>query len=117
MRDNGGITMKLLMTLAVFALFALSTTALAEADAKAGKTAYDSKCKTCHGADGKGNPAIAKMFKVTLRDLGSEEVQNKSDEELISITTKGTGKMKPVKGLSDEQTQDMVAFLRSLAQS
>lgn len=109
--------MKFLMTLTILALTALSTTALAAGDAQAGKSVYDSKCKTCHAADGKGNPAIAKMMKVTLRELGSQEVQSKSDGELGKIVTEGTGKMKPVKGFSDQQVQDVVAFLRSLAKS
>ena len=109
--------MKHRISIAILALFAMSTTALADGDTKAGKSVYDSKCKTCHGAEGKGNPAIAKMMKVTLRDLGSAEVQSKSDEELTKDITEGTGKMKPTRGLSDKQAQDTVAFLRSLAKS
>lgn len=31
------------------------------ADADAGKVAYEKNCAGCHGADGKGNPAVAKI--------------------------------------------------------
>jgi hypothetical protein len=43
------------------------------ADAAAGKAAYDKSCKSLHGPDGSGNPAIAKMMKVDMRDLKSAE--------------------------------------------
>ena len=43
---------------------------LAAADAAAGKAVYDKSCKSCHGADGAGNPAVAKMMKVEMKALG-----------------------------------------------
>ena len=79
-----------------------------------GKTVFDTKCKTCHGADGAGNPAIAKMLKVTMRPLGSAEVQAKSDDELKKDITQGNGKMKPVAGLAAKQVDDVVAYVRTL---
>lgn len=83
------------------------------ADAGAGKALYTSKCKSCHGLDGAGNPAIAKVMNVTLKPLGSAAVQAKSDAALKKDTTAGTGKMKPVK-LTDAEAGDVVAFLRTL---
>ena len=47
--------------LTVFALLAISAAGALAADAKAGHAAYDKACKSCHGADGVPNPAIAKM--------------------------------------------------------
>jgi mono/diheme cytochrome c family protein len=82
--------------------------------ASAGKEIYDKTCKTCHGADGGGNPAIAKMMKVELHPLGSKDVQGKTDEELKKIISQGTGKMKPVAGVSGKQIDDVVAYVRSL---
>jgi len=79
-----------------------------------GKTVFDTKCKSCHGADGAGNPGIAKMLKVTLRPLGSAEVQAKSDADLKKDITTGNGKMKPIAGLSAKQVDDVVAYLRTL---
>src|SRR6266545_2123336 len=55
---------------------------LACAGANEGKELYVKACRSCHGADGQGNPAIAKMMKVELRALGSQEVQSQSDAEL-----------------------------------
>lgn len=89
--------------------------ALAAGDAKAGKAVYDKSCKTCHGAEGQGNPGIAKMLKVTLRHLGSKEVQAKTDAQLKKEAVAGVGAMKPVT-LSPKQADDVVAFVRTLKQ-
>lgn len=83
-------------------------------DAAKGKPVFTSKCATCHGAAGEGKDAIAKMFKVEVRPLGSKEAQARPDAELRKIITEGNGKMKPVK-LSDEEAADVVAYLRTLA--
>lgn len=85
-------------------------------DAEAGKAVFAKKCANCHGKQGEGKAAIAKMFKVELRHLGSKDVQAKSDEELGKISTEGTGKMKPVKGLKETDVANVVAFVRTLAQ-
>jgi len=85
-------------------------------DAAAGKGVYDKKCATCHGASGEGKEAMAKMLKVELRHLGSKEVQGKKDEELHKDITEGTGKMKPVKGLTDAELTNLLAYLRTLKQ-
>ena len=79
-----------------------------------GKEVYGTKCKTCHGDSGQGNPGLAKMMKVELRPLGSKEVQAQSDADLKKIITEGKGKMKPIAGLSAKQVDDVVAFVRTL---
>ena len=94
-------------------LFTAAASVAFAADATAGKAVYDKSCKACHGADGKGNPAIAKALKVDLRSLGSPEVQGKSDAELKKDSIEGTGKMRPVK-LTDAQGSDVVGYVRTL---
>ena len=84
-------------------------------NAQAGKTVFAASCKTCHGAEGQGNPAIAKALKVTIPPLSDKAIQGKSDEELKKVVGEGFGKMKPVPGLSSKQVADVVAFVRSLA--
>jgi cytochrome c5 len=92
-----------------------ATTAWA-ADAAAGKAVYTKKCKICHGAQGQGNPGMAKVLKVEIKHLGSKDVQKKSDDQLKKDITEGVGKMKPVKGLSATDVDNIVAFVRSLKQ-
>jgi len=86
----------------------------AAATAKEGEAVYGTKCKNCHGADGAGNPAIAKMMNVTMKPLGSAEVQAKSDADLKTVITAGTGKMKPVAGIAAGDVDNVVAYLRTL---
>jgi cytochrome c5 len=91
-----------------------ATATLVAADAAAGKAIFDKSCKTCHGADGTGNPNIAKMMKVDMRPLGSAEVQAQSDDDLKKIVTEGKGKMRPVAGVTGKSVDDVVAFVRTL---
>lgn len=79
------------------------------ADAAAGKATYDAKCKTCHGVDGSGNPAIAKMMKVDLKALGSQ-----TDAEVKTAVTMGTGKMKPVAGIAGGDLDNLAAYVHTL---
>ena len=84
------------------------------ADTAAGKAAFDKSCKSCHLADGKGNPAIGKAMKVDLRPLGSKEVQAKSDGQLSKDISEGMGKMKAIKSLSEGDVKSVVEFVRTL---
>jgi cytochrome c553 len=86
----------------------------AAGDATAGKAAYDKACKSCHGADGTPNAAIAKSMKVDMKHLGSAEVQALSDDDLKKAITEGQGKMKPVKSVSAKAADDIVAYMRTL---
>ena len=99
---------------AILTVACLSCTLASAADAKAGQAVYDRACKSCHGPDGMANPAIAKMFKVDMRDLKSAEVQAMSDEDLKKIMTGGKGKMRPVTSVSGVALDDVVAYVRSL---
>ncbi len=103
-----GLSMILLLATAVPLLSA------ARGDAAAGKTVYQKKCATCHELSGAPKAAIAKMMKVEMRHLGDKEVLAKSDEELVKIIKEGTGKMRPVAGLSDKDVENVIAYIRSL---
>jgi len=80
-----------------------------------GKAAFEKACKSCHGSNGEGNPKIAQMMKVTMRPLGSKEVQAKRDADLKKDIVKGNGKMKPVTRLSEKEVGEVVAFVRTFA--
>ena len=102
------------VALVAFCALLVPTLVVAGGDAKAGKVVYDKKCASCHGPNGEGKPALAKALKVEIRDLGSKEVQDKSDEQLKKDTVEGVGKMKAVAGLKDQEVADLIAYLRSL---
>lgn len=92
--------------------FASAAAYIQAADLSAGKAAYDRSCKSCHGADGAPNAAIAKMLKVDMRDLKSPDVQAMSDDDLKKSITDGKGKMKPVASASGAAA-DIVAYMRT----
>lgn len=104
----------LVLGLILLVVAAPSLLAAGKGDAESGKTVYDKKCALCHGKEGEGKAAIAKMLKVELPHLGSEAVQAKSDDEQHKVITEGTGKMKPVKGLKDADVANVIAYVRTL---
>ena len=95
-------------------LIASAGLALAAGDAAAGKALYDKSCKSCHGADGTPNPNIAKMMKVEIKDLGSADVQARSDADIKKVVTEGQGKMKPIKSVAGKDLDNVIAYVRSL---
>lgn len=107
--------MKLLLTMLLFLAFCIPSLKAAPGDAKAGQASYKKACAACHSTDGTPKEAIAKMMKVEMVHLGDPKVQAKSDAELRKDILEGTGKMKAIKSLNEEQTADIIAFLRTLA--
>ena len=80
-------------------------------DSAKGKQVF-TRCSVCHGDSGEGKEAIAKAFGVTMKPLGSKEVQSLNDAALKKAIVEGNGKMKPV-NLSDEEVADVIAYLRT----
>lgn len=108
--------MRTLLCVSILAAMVLFQGVLAAAgDAKAGQAVYTKACRSCHGAQGEGNPAIAKMLKVAIQPLSAPAVQSKSDEDMKKDIVAGKGKMQPVKTLSAGDLQNVVAYVRTLA--
>lgn len=102
------------MYLTMFTLALTAAVAMYAADAKAGKTAYDTSCKSCHGPDGTPNAAVAKMMKVEMKDLKSADVQSMSDADIASVITKGKGKMKAITAVTGKSADDVAAYVHTL---
>jgi len=92
-------------------VLALATISVA---ADAGADMFKAKCAMCHGPSGTGDTAMGKNLK--LRDLGSAEVQGQADADLATIIGKGKGKMPAyeAKGVSKDQIDSLVKFIRTL---
>ena len=108
--------MKLKLTTTAFILtLAWPITQALAADADAGKAAYEKNCAGCHGADGKGNPAVAKTLGEKGLNIVGKETTAKSDEALLKIIAEGAGKMPPSKKLTKEEQKAVLQYSRSLA--
>ena len=107
------VFLSLATTVVALAVGTMESTEAVPTDVQAGKTLYTQICKKCHAADGRGVPAVAKVLKVTFKPMESEEIQKKTDTEIREIITNGRGKMKPLKDLSADQIENIIAYLRT----
>ena len=74
---------------------------------------FKARCAVCHGLDGKGQTPAGKALKV--RDLGSPEVQQRSDAELAATIAEGKGKMPAFKStLGAGDIEALVGLIRTL---
>ncbi len=76
---------------------------------------YRTYCLNCHGAKGLGNGPVTDSLTPSPADLTSENVQKKSEKELLSIIREGkSGTSMPAwKGeLSEQDIRNVLAYLR-----
>jgi cytochrome c553 len=96
----------------------LGFTATLTASASDAKGNWDALCAKCHGADGKGQTNIGKRLGV--KDYTDPQVQAAlKDEAVVKAIKEGLkdkdGKilMKPTAGLSDDEVNGLVAYMRA----
>ena len=80
----------------------------------AGKALYEKNCAGCHGADGKGNPAMAKIIGDKGLDITGKEVAKQSEAQLLKLIAEGAGKM-PASKLSKDEQKQALGYARTLA--
>jgi len=90
---------RIAMTLALLSLPAAAAFA---ADAAAGKTVFDAKCKMCHGAEGAGGA----MDKASI--AGATVAATKA------AVTSGKGKMKPQAAVTGDALENVAAYVAAL---
>ena len=83
--------------------------------ADAGKAIYEKSCAGCHGADGKGNAALAKTLGEKGLNIVGKETATKSDDLLLKIIAEGAGKMPASKKLNKDEHKQVLQYSRSLA--
>jgi cytochrome c oxidase cbb3-type subunit 3 len=107
----------------VVAVVQLPGIAWGAGDAAKGKAKYAEVCAACHGASGKGDGPAAASLPTKPRDHTDGAYMGKlKDQQIFDFIKRGgqaLGKsplMPPWGGqLTDEQIQDLVAYIRSLA--
>ena len=85
------------------------------ADASGGKALFEKSCAGCHGVDGKGNAAMAKVLGEKGLNIATKEVAQMSDEKLLKVIAEGAGKMPAQKSLSKDEQKQVLSYVRSLA--
>lgn len=113
--------MKKLLTMAFILSSALASAAKnARADAanlKIGEDVWQKKCQTCHGLDGKGKPAMARMFKVELEKLDlTRGDPARSPEAFVKTIADGKNSKMPAfkDKLSPAEINAVAAYAQSL---
>src|SRR5579862_6118163 len=101
---------KLLISVSVLAL-AVALASPVSSFAQSGGELFKAKCAMSPAADGGGQTPRGKNL--GLKDLGSADVQGKSDADLTGIISKGKGKMPAYDGkLTKDQIADVVKYIR-----
>lgn len=108
--------MRKIVIVAMFGLgvAGVSSSAALAADAGAGKAIFEKSCVGCHGKDGKGNPAMAKILGEKGLNLTAKEVTQRSDDQLLKVIAEGAGKMPAQKTLSKDDQKQVLGYVRSL---
>jgi cytochrome c6 len=96
------------LKLTILTIAILTATSAFAADAAAGKAVYATKCKSCHGADGEGNPAMAKALKVEIKPLSG------TTTDVKDVIANGQGKMKPMPAVAGADLDNVVAYVKSM---
>lgn len=103
------------VVLIMIGIGALAAAAAFGADAAAGKAAYDTSCKKCHGVDGAPVASVQKMLKAdNMKDLKDPSVQAETPAQMKEIILNGKGKMKPVKTIAAGDVDNVIAYVKSM---
>ncbi len=108
---------------AVILALVLGGVAMAGGDAAKGKAAFQQYCGACHGPAGKGDGPMGAAMNPKLKDLSDKGFNGSlKDDYLVKLIKEGgqaVGKspMMPKMGgaLKDNEVEDVIAFVRSLA--
>ena len=112
MKSSLRVSASLLLT----GIIALLTSAVVQAaDTPDGAAVYKQKCQMCHGADGKGFPAIKTPDLTDPKWQAS--ISDKEMTEVIKNGKKGTPMPAFADKLKDDEIQAVVKFIRSFDSS
>ncbi|MBI3353838.1 MAG: cytochrome c [Nitrospirae bacterium] len=108
----------ILFLIIFFGAYITKSSASEKGNAEAGKKIYDARCGLCHGAAGKGDGPAGASLNPKAADFTDKAKMNKSDDELfklISDGVKGTAMMGFASSLSEQERQDVIAYIRTFS--
>ncbi|HLY16790.1 MAG TPA: cytochrome c [Bryobacteraceae bacterium] len=83
---------------------------------RGGDAIFQEMCVGCHGTDGRADTDMGK--KVKAADLTADDVQKRSDSELIKVIKNGQKKMPSFADkLSDDDIKAVVGYVKQLGKS
>ena len=85
-----------------------------------GRSNYDAKCASCHGASGKGDGWRARLSWLKISNFSdSASMQTRSDDYLLRIIKQGGKSGMPSYGLelTEREIKDLVVHIRSFAKA
>jgi mono/diheme cytochrome c family protein len=77
-----------------------------------GDATYKTKCASCHGTTGTPSAGMAKMM--GIKAASDPAIQALTVDQMSAAIKDGTGKMKPIAGLTDAQIKEVVTYYRGL---
>ena len=84
---------------------------------EAGQKLYQRDCQSCHGQDGRGNPQLEKVLKVTIPPITAAALAQQNDTEVLHTIAEGKGKMPGfAKKLSAEEQRQLLNYIKTLGQ-
>jgi mono/diheme cytochrome c family protein len=102
MQNSTGESMKRFFAVAIIATMAMP---LFAAD---GAATFKAKCAGCHGADGsKAIPAMG------VKPINAPAITGKSEADLVTVITKGQGKMK-AQAVTADEAKAAAGFVKTL---
>jgi len=123
-----------ILTTMMIATFLLPGLSFAAGDVEAGNAKFQALCVSCHGPTGKGDgptgKALAAAGQPAPRDFSvgdfkfdtDKDGKAGTDADIKNVVQKGalvyggSAMMAPVQGLSDQDMENLIAFIRSLKQ-
>ena len=78
--------------------------------------AWNARCATCHGTDGKFNEKFVREFYPVPQKLDLQRVDSLGVDSLVNVVLNGRGNMNPYAGrLTYDEARALVNYMRSLA--
>ena len=111
--SHSGVRVRLVRAAAPTPLFSVARAQSPALAVEAGKSLYERRCALCHGADGAPQPSVAKMLMAEIPHLASPKVQALTAAQFQKTVQDGSGKMKAIKGIADQEIASIIAYFRT----
>ncbi len=115
MKNKNWIIYLGLIVITALAMFLIFRTDVGQAQNVTAKNLFKKSCASCHGEDGKGVEKMAKMLKVTIRDVTKLTMTAELSKEWDKVIKDGKGKMPAYKAkLKPAEIDSVLAYMHAM---